>query len=150
MPELPFYAEGLRFSCTRCSSCCRHESGFVFLSEADVYGMAARLGVDYQGFLETYCRWVPWEGGADRLSLKEKSNYDCIFWRQGCLVYEERPIQCKTFPFWRSNVLSAEAWEAASRWCPGMGKGELHTGAFIESCLESGKKGAILIREAGS
>ncbi|MDR3247725.1 MAG: YkgJ family cysteine cluster protein, partial [Treponema sp.] len=36
MAKQPFYANGLRFSCTRCSSCCRYESGYVFLSPEDV------------------------------------------------------------------------------------------------------------------
>ena len=32
----PFYAEGLRFSCERCSACCRGEPGYVFLTKEDL------------------------------------------------------------------------------------------------------------------
>jgi Fe-S-cluster containining protein len=135
----PFYAGGLRFSCTRCSSCCRFEPGFVFLSEKDVFLLAAPFHLAYTEFVEIYCRWVPMDiaGGKrrERLSLREKTNNDCIFWDGGCSVYEHRPLQCRTFPFWPSNLLSPERWDAASAFCPGMGRGALHEMAEIEAAL---------------
>jgi Fe-S-cluster containining protein len=90
----------------------------------------------YSDFVETYCRWISLPWAREQLSLKEKSNYDCIFWKQGCSVYEQRPQQCRSFPFWQSVVISAEAWETAAASCPGMGKGALHTSAEIASWLE--------------
>jgi Fe-S-cluster containining protein len=52
-----------------------------------------------------------------------------VFWddRQGCQVYEDRPLQCRTYPFWRANVHSAENWQAEARACPGIGEGPLHS-----------------------
>jgi Fe-S-cluster containining protein len=136
MMEKPFYAEGLRFSCTRCSACCCHDPGYVFLSERDVATLVRALGMRYNDFVETYCRWISLPWTREQLSLKEKSNYDCIFWKQGCSVYEQRPQQCRSFPFWQSVVISAEAWERAAASCPGMGKGALHTSMEIASWLE--------------
>jgi len=80
MNDRSFYAEGLKFYCKRCSSCCRHESGFVYLSENDLSRLAKGLKMDYTAFVETWCRWIPFTPGRERLSLKEKSNFDCIFW----------------------------------------------------------------------
>ncbi|MDR2103681.1 MAG: YkgJ family cysteine cluster protein [Treponema sp.] len=134
MTKQPFYAEGLRFSCTRCSACCRYEPGYVFLTKKDVGILAAALKMEYNDFIEGFCRWIPDAGGRKRLSLKEKSNYDCIFWTQGCSVYDARPLQCRAFPFWPSMLKSAEAWKNAD--CPGMGKGVLHSMADIETRLE--------------
>ena len=91
----PYYAGGLRFSCARCSACCRYESGYVFLSGKDVSLLGDSLNIEYKEFTETYCRWIPSENETERLSLKEKSNYDCIFWnkKENCSVYETRPLQ---------------------------------------------------------
>jgi Fe-S-cluster containining protein len=136
LPEHPFYVNGLRFSCRRCSSCCRNESGFVFLSGEDLRRLSAACNMEYAGFVTTWCRWIPWGGGEFRLSLKEKSDYDCIFWKNGCTVYEARPLQCRAFPFWNSVLSSRKAWEAAGTGCPGMDCGAMHSREEIEACLE--------------
>ena len=122
----PFCEAGLRFSCTRCSSCCRKESGFVYLSENDLSRLSKELQMDYTAFIKTWCRWVSFEAGRERLSLREKSNFDCIFWNDGCTVYHARPLQCRAFPFWDHVVCSRDAWEAAGVQCPGINNGDLH------------------------
>jgi len=132
--DCSFYADGLRFSCRRCSACCRHESGFVFLSEKDVSALAAYTRMEYTDFVRAYCRWVG-ESEEERLSLREKPNYDCIFWDGNCTVYQYRPLQCRTFPFWESTVSSPKAWAAAARDCPGINQGALHTREEIDACL---------------
>lgn len=131
----PFYADGLSFSCTRCSNCCRHDPGFVFLSRIDITRLADGLGVTAETFVDEYCRSVD-IGGFTRLSLNEKSNYDCIFWENGgCTVYEHRPLQCRSFPFWSSNLASREDWESLASFCPGINQGTLHPREEIESLL---------------
>jgi Fe-S-cluster containining protein len=137
MVQPPFYTDGLRFSCTRCSSCCRYESGYVFLSRKDLDILSAALDTVPEDFIKIWCRWV-WLGGeTEYLSLKEKLNYDCVFWKDGCTVYQSRPLQCRTFPFWESILVSSAAWEGASRECPGMGHGELYDMARIEERLRT-------------
>jgi len=145
MLNQPFYAGGLRFSCTRCSACCRHESGFVFLSEKDVSVLAAHLQMKYPDFVGRYCRWVG-AGWEERLSLKEKSNFDCIFWDQACTVYQCRPLQCRTFPFWQSTLSSRGAWAAAARDCPGINAGAAHEREEIEDCLARRRGERVIAR----
>ncbi|MDR2760152.1 MAG: YkgJ family cysteine cluster protein [Spirochaetaceae bacterium] len=147
MAEQPFYSSGLYFSCTRCSACCRYDPGYVFLSKKDVEILAAELKMDYSEFIEVYCRWVPQGGGPDRLSLKEKSNYDCVFWKDGCSVYKGRPLQCRNFPFWYSILASFETWKIAAESCPGIGKGNHHNMDYIESCLAQGRAESIITRK---
>jgi Fe-S-cluster containining protein len=136
MTNMPFYASGLKFSCKRCSSCCRYDSGYVFLSENDLEELLAELKMEKNRFIKTYCRWVTDINGSEVLSLREKSNKDCILWDSGCLVYSVRPLQCRTFPFWKSVVASAQAWETAASGCPGMNNGILHSGEAIGRCIE--------------
>lgn len=127
-----FYGDGLRFSCMRCSRCCRHTPGYVFLSARDLRGLAAGLGISEGDVVLQYCRQVPL-GIATRLSLRERPNLDCVFWENdGCSVYESRPLQCRSFPFWASSLSSRAEWEEAAAHCPGIGKGRLYSREDIE------------------
>jgi len=132
MRKEPFYADGLKFSCKRCSACCRYDAGFVFLSEKDLNNLTSALNMRRNEVIKTYCRWVNDWKGDEVLSLKEKSNKDCILWDNGCKVYTMRPLQCITFPFWESVTSSKSAWEIAATGCPGMNDGQLHSGKMIE------------------
>jgi uncharacterized protein len=139
-----FYKAGLRFECTRCSRCCRHTPGYVFLSSLDLDVLAAALGRDRQDVLREYCRRVPL-GLARRISLKEKANFDCILWENGgCSVYKARPLQCRSFPFWSGCVSSPEEWENHGRQCPGIGQGALHSKQEIEKWLQQRLKEGFL------
>ena len=132
----PFYSNGLQFSCTRCSACCRGGPGLVFLTKTDLKRLLSRLELDFGSFYAKYCRLWEVENGSFALLLKEKPGYDCIFWEQnGCSVYEARPVQCSTFPFWSSIVESEESWRDAARDCPGIGKGSPVSAEQIEECL---------------
>lgn len=147
-----FYAGGLRFSCKRCSACCRFEAGFVFLSEKDASLLASALKMSLLEFIAAYCRWVYGESGKLQLSLKEKSNFDCVFWNpeEGgiCGVYDARPLQCRTFPFWPSVVDGKDSWEMTARDCPGMGEGILHSRGSIEKYLAMRQAEPIISKDA--
>ena len=64
---------------------------------------------------------------ARRVLFRERANGDCVLYdpKKGCTVYPVRPAQCRTWPFWQSNVESPEAWERTVKECPGSGNGEL-------------------------
>ncbi|MCF7945761.1 MAG: YkgJ family cysteine cluster protein [Spirochaetia bacterium] len=120
-----FYDEGLQFECQRCSYCCRNEPGYVFLSSSDMQAIADFLGISEETFLNTYCKTISYNHFGF-ISLKEKTNNDCIFWREeGCAIYKVRPIQCRTYPFWANIIESQESWDNESNFCPGIGKGSI-------------------------
>jgi len=143
LEKSPFYTGGLNFSCKRCSACCRFESGYVFLSWKDVCLLGTALNMEFKDFIKTYCRWIPSVNGDHQLSLKEKSNYDCIFWNSkldtvvdgGCSIYDSRPLQCRAFPFWTSILCDEKSWETSAHSCPGMGSGAHHSRDSIEKWL---------------
>lgn len=130
--DVPFYKNGLYFECKRCSRCCRYEPGYVFLSENDITGFAGFFACSREDFIAQYCRTVPRHGGLS-LSLKEKDNYDCIFWEDGgCIAYPVRPFQCRSYPFWDSYLTSEQAWNGLVYSCPGVNTGRLYTFEDIE------------------
>jgi Fe-S-cluster containining protein len=123
-----WYAAGLRFTCTRCGECCRGPApGYVEVDEAQIERLAAHLELTPQAFTRRYVRWLSTLG---LHSLTEKKNGDCIFWSDdaGCTVYEARPTQCRTFPFWPEVVASPEAWDEHAEACPGMTQGKAGAG----------------------
>ena len=109
------------FMCKNCSLCCRIDPGAVFLTEDDIKNMYTYLSLSKKQFLSQYCREIL-RNGKIIFSLKEKSNYDCVFWNKNCLIYKVRPLQCKTYPFWPSIVKSKTTWKEESKKCKGMNK----------------------------
>ena len=118
----PWYKDGLRFTCTRCGHCCTGAPGFVWVTDEEIEKIAAFRGEPLREFTELYTRKA-----RGKVSLREKANDDCVFWDKdrGCTVYPVRPAQCRTWPFWGSNVETPEAWERTTKICPGSGRGEL-------------------------
>lgn len=130
MNNQPWYHTGLRFSCTACGHCCSGEPGNVWVTEAEIAGLAAAIGISTAEFEKHYTR----RRGVRR-SLREFPNGDCVLLdaeTRKCTAYEARPVQCRTWPFWDSNLRTPAAWAETCAVCPGAGEGELHTLEIIE------------------
>jgi len=130
----PWYQNGLRFECTQCGGCCTGFPGTVRVTDEEIQALARRLGISESEFRKGYTRSV----GAAELSLQEKPNLDCVFYDSdaGCQVYEDRPKQCRTWPFWRRVVRSEATWETEAATCPGMDMGPLHDADYIRRLSE--------------
>lgn len=134
--EEVFYKDGLKFSCKRCSYCCCGFAGVVRLSETDLARLAEWAELTEGQFLQVYCRTVEDTDGSTFLSLRDLSNNSCILWGEGgCSAYEARPLQCRTYPFWKSVLQSGQSWNEESKTCPGINCGELHSMEEIERTL---------------
>ncbi|AHC15142.1 YkgJ family cysteine cluster protein [Salinispira pacifica] len=141
-----WYAPGVNFSCTRCSRCCRHDSGYVFLSEDDIRTLRHHLSLSRKDFIQQYCTVVDFSV-AKRVSLKEQENFDCIFWKDGgCSVYEARPLQCRAYPFWERHMESKKDWDALEHECPGINAGAHHSREEIEDWLRARKNSPLTER----
>ncbi len=134
----PWYADGLRFECTRCGACCDGAPGHVWVSIPDCQRIAAALDLAPPQFTTRHVRRV-----GTRLSLLEEQNGDCEFLvhDQGggtkCAIHQVRPVQCRTWPFGQSNLASRDAWRAAARGCPGINTGPRHALSVIQAALEA-------------
>ncbi len=129
--EKPWYADGLKFKCSGCGDCCTGAPGYVWVNKQEIEGLAGALGFDdVEKFEEKYVRKI-----GIRKSLVEFPNGDCVFFDNGtrkCAVYDYRPRQCKTWPFWDSNLKSPDAWAETCEHCPGSGTGKLYSLEQIE------------------
>jgi len=125
-----WYADGLQFECTACGHCCRWGEGYVWVSEREIHAMADHLGLDVGKFARQYVRRV-----GTCYSLKERPDYRCVLLDENerCRVYPARPTQCRTYPFWREHLESAEAWQALAGECPGLNAGRLYSAGEIDA-----------------
>jgi hypothetical protein len=127
-----WYADGLRFACTQCGNCCTGPTGYVWFTEAEGKALANRLELSEADFYRRFARKL--EGHWSLRENKTAHGYDCIFLDRDtvpgkavCGVYEARPSQCKTWPFWPENVRSPHSWAQTKKVtpCPGMDTGKL-------------------------
>ncbi|MDZ4753266.1 MAG: YkgJ family cysteine cluster protein [Phycisphaerae bacterium] len=140
-----WYQDGLRFTCTQCGNCCTGGPGAVWFTAEEGQLIAARLGLSEAAFLDRYTRRV----GARRSFTEHETDYgfDCVFLaRTGahgrCSIYDLRPTQCRTWPFWPEIVESPEAWARAKAVtpCPGMDQGETHAFVTIRIAVDRDRK----------
>lgn len=115
-----WYRDGLHFECTQCGKCCTGDPGFVWVNDEEIAAIARHRGMPLREFIPFYTRMA-----RGKRTLRERANGDCVFWdaNKGCTVYSVRPRQCRTWPFWASNVETPEDWQRTTDICPGSGQG---------------------------
>ncbi len=106
-------------ACESCGGrCCTGESGYIWISPKEANAMAKSLDLSLSLFAQKYLLKIGY-----KLSIKEKAfqdGYACVFFdedKKQCSVYETRPKQCRSFPFWdyfKSNLSELE------KECPGI------------------------------
>lgn len=119
-PSLPWYHGGLKFKCTECGKCCTGSPGYVWVTEEEMNSIAKLLNIPFDAFKKKYVRQ-----SGNRYALVERKSinneYDCIFLKdKKCTVYQARPRQCRTFPWWQQNLNSEESWRLAAEYCEGI------------------------------
>lgn len=116
-PPRRWYEEGLRFQCTECGQCCTGSPGYTWVSEEEIITMAAKLNLELEEFGRRYLRQI----GQKFALLERPDTYDCVFLEgQRCKVYDVRPTQCRTFPYWPSVLESRDAWRTTGTYCEGI------------------------------
>ena len=96
-----------KFNATACQecegACCIGESGYIWIDEQEIGKLANFLKISKK---ECKKRFLIKE--KDKFTIKESkisyNNYRCIFFdleKKSCQIYDYRPRQCRTFPFWK-------------------------------------------------
>ena len=130
------YNNGIRFECQGSGNCCvsRNSYGYVYLSKDDLKRFSKYFKISLKNFKDKYCQTTD---GFIHLVEKPEFEGNCIFLKEKkCSVYESRPSQCRTWPFWNENM-NTKVWNKdISINCPGIGKGKLLNKKEIEKLLK--------------
>jgi Fe-S-cluster containining protein len=127
--------EFVRFVCQPdCSACCRIGEGKVFITENEARHIAAFLNISEAQLLDSFTRIQD-----DRFCLTDGAHQRCIFLKGSlCSVYDVRPGQCRTYPFWPENMKNESRWRIIKQECPGIGKGKRFSSNDIKRIMNGG------------
>jgi len=132
-----WWSKGIQFQCQGSGKCCvsRGEYGAVYLTPKDRRKLGNFFKITTREFTKKYC-----EKELGYWKLKDFTK-KCTFLKdKKCSVYEARPTQCKTWPFWPEN-LSPKAWsKEVKSYCPGISKGKIWTKEEIQKQLSIQQK----------
>ena len=106
-------------ACATCQGrCCTGESGYIYVTKSEIENIAELLGLDVREFVFKYLFKKMY-----KYSIKEieyNGSFECVFYDResnGCKIYEARPTQCRTFPFWDYYKTRVEELKLE---CPGI------------------------------
>lgn len=107
--------------------------------------MAKALGMTTSAFTRKHCLVTD---GLYR--LKDGANEACAFLKdKRCSVYQGRPTQCRTWPFW-PEIMNAKSWKTdVANFCPGVGKGRVHSKEEIQAVLEEQRRSEAILVSGG-
>jgi Fe-S-cluster containining protein len=136
-----WYIGGLHFECTECGGCCSGPSeGYIWVTRQEIELIADFLKISVGQLRQEYLKRV----GLRTTIIEQSSTKDCIFLREvegrkQCIIYQVRPSQCRTWPFWSENLSSPNAWNKTAQKCPGINRGKLYSFEHIRQ-IKANKK----------
>lgn len=137
----PWYISGLHFECVQCGNCCAGpEQGYIWVTRPEIELIADFLKIT-PGQLRRQCLK---RVGLRTTVVEQGGSKDCVFLKEidgqkRCTIYTVRPSQCRSWPFWPSNLTSPGAWNKAVQRCRGINHGRLYSFEEIER-INKGKK----------
>lgn len=116
-----WFKDTIQFACTQCGKCCKGRTN-VFLNSHEAEAISSHLNLTKFEFSKNYTEEK--EVG-DKLLISLKSKVDngggCVFLKDNkCSIYNVRPTQCRTYPFWPQHLVGDAEWHAESRNCEGI------------------------------
>lgn len=103
-----FKKEGFDYSfdasgCDSCGGrCCIGESGYIWINKAEIENLAKHLNTTIEEVGQKFLMKIGYKYSIKEIQLQQ-DNYACVFFdldKKQCSIYEARPTQCRTFPFW--------------------------------------------------
>jgi len=90
-------------ACDTCAgNCCIGESGYIWINKQEIDFLAKHLNLSIEETRDKYLYKKAYKYSIKEVKLSE-DNYACTFFdlkKRQCSIYEARPTQCRTFPFW--------------------------------------------------
>ncbi|HEW79073.1 MAG TPA: YkgJ family cysteine cluster protein [Phycisphaerales bacterium] len=127
--KISWYIAGLYFECQQCGQCCSGPGeGYIWVTRPEVKFIADFLKETVGWLRRKYLKRV----GFRTTIIEQSCTKDCIFLRKidsqkRCMIYSVRPSQCRTWPFWPSNLTSPNTWNKAAAQCSGINRGKYYS-----------------------
>lgn len=89
--------------CNSCNgNCCIGESGYIWINPKEIETLALLLNISSENLKNRFLNKIGYKYSIKEIKLAS-NNFACCFFnleKKQCSIYEARPIQCRTFPFW--------------------------------------------------
>ncbi len=89
--------------CEHCGGrCCIGESGYIWITTAEIKRLSEHLDVSIPELHKNHLTKVRHKFSINEMPLGN-DEYACIYFdtdKKQCSIYDVRPNQCRTFPFW--------------------------------------------------
>jgi Fe-S-cluster containining protein len=117
-----WFDKSLSFACTSCGRCCKSRNTRVYVNPSEVEELATYKSTTVPEFLHKYTSTVTDARGRVLTTLVgHPTLQQCVFLEGNkCSVYEARPTQCRTYPFWPQNLIGPAEWRAEATNCEGI------------------------------
>ena len=125
-----FVTRPVRFQCTGCGRCCfgDPETHYIELLRGERQRISKHLGISEQEFSQQYtCD--------DGIRINAQGRCMFLNEQQQCDIYQVRPLQCRTYPYWPEIMHRRSCWEAEASRCEGIDRGKEVAASLIRSQL---------------
>lgn len=89
--------------CDSCKgNCCIGESGYIWINAQEIQSLALHLNLSVEDIKFRYLNKIGYKYSIKEVQLAS-NNFACFFFdleKRQCSIYDVRPVQCRTFPFW--------------------------------------------------
>jgi uncharacterized protein len=123
-PAAPWWSAGLPFSCQQSGRCChqRGEYGHVYVNFQERRRLARLLELTVAELTKKFTH-----SEADGARVLRFVEGHCVFLDGSlCQVHTAKPVQCRTWPFWKELLESKEIYQSeVLEFCPGSRTGEI-------------------------
>jgi Fe-S-cluster containining protein len=125
----------VRFQCSGCGDCCSGDpdTHYVELLAGEAERIRQYLQLSKATFERDYLVSIPDIGKGIRINAQGRCSL--LSADKRCLVYEARPWQCRSYPFWPEVMQSHETWMAEANHCEGINQGKEISPQHIDSQL---------------
>ena len=111
-----------KFSCTACGNCCKG-GGSVYFTENELEKIYDHLSLSGEAKNNFHNKLINRTSNGYYVHENDKA---CYFLDKNnkCSIYNLRPLQCSTYPFWPSVFRNQKEFEVNMKDCPGLKKGK--------------------------
>lgn len=102
------FKEGFNFAfdpsgCNSCGgNCCIGDSGYIWINSNEILNLSSYLNISVEQLQTRFLNKIGYKYSIKEVKLSP-TNFACCFFdleKRCCSVYDVRPNQCRTFPFW--------------------------------------------------